>query len=340
MNVIILFGGQSGERRVAVASAKNFASIVSDAALWFIAPDGVVWPVTRPELFDFDRPFERDFVPRGTPLGALEAALDEAAGAVMLLSLHGGSGEDGSLQRMLEARGLAFTGSGSEASAKAFDKVAAKNIVRTKGVKVADSVVVPQRSPEAARAALGDLFAKHGRIVVKPVADGSSVGLHHVKTQEDIPRVLAAITAQAEIAFLAEGFLKGREMTCGVVEMAGEVRSLPPSEVLIDEGRAFDFEGKYLGKGTREITPADAPPEVLRAVQEVALTAHQSLGCRGYSRTDVIITERGAHFLEINTLPGMTQASFLPQQLAAAGIDVKDFVFEQLRIAEASRRLS
>jgi D-alanine-D-alanine ligase len=101
----------------------------------------------------------------------------------------------------------------------------------------------------------------------------------------------------------------------------------------MDEGRAFDFEGKYLGKGTREVTPADAPVAMLASVQQTVLTAHEALGCRGYTRTDVIVTDKGVHFLETNTLPGMTKASFIPQQLAAAGIDVSEFLVEQLWIA-------
>jgi D-alanine-D-alanine ligase len=207
--------------------------------------------------------------------------------------------------------------------------------VRLKGVKTADSVVLPQRAPDAAKSTLELLLKKHGRVVVKPVADGSSVGLYHVGDEADIAQVAKAVSDDAERAYLAEAFLQGREMTCGVIEQDAKARALPPSEVLMDEGRAFDFEGKYLGKGTREVTPAEAPKDVLEAVQTLAVTAHEALGCRGYTRTDVIVTGKGAYFLETNTLPGMTKASFIPQQLAAAGIDVKEFLHEQLRIARA-----
>jgi len=333
VSIIILFGGTSGERRVSVASAQNFAGIVNKALLWFIAPDETVWPVERGSLSAFLQPFEKDFAPGGKSLGSLEAALDQARGSKMLLALHGGAGEDGTVQAMLEARHIPFTGSGSAASARAFDKVVAKNVVRVKGIKVADSVVLPQAAPDACRAALADMFSKHGRVVVKRIADGSSVGLYHVCTAEDVEKVAAIVAGEPNTPYLAEAFLKGREMTCGVVEMHGALRALPPSEVIMAEGRTFDFEGKYMGKGTTEITPAEAPEELLRAVQEVAIISHTALGCRGYSRTDVIITERGPHFLETNTLPGMTKASFLPQQLAAAGINIGDFVHEQLRIA-------
>lgn len=336
-DVIILFGGTSGERRVSVASAQNVATRLAGAELWFWSTSGEVHQVDADELARFDRPFENDFTPKRPSSGTLAKALD-ATTKTFFLALHGGTGEDGTVQKLLEARKLGFTGSDSTASARAFDKVAAKNIVRLKGVKVADSVVLPQRAPDAAKAALGDLFKKHGRVVVKPVADGSSVGLHHVRTAEDVVRVAAAVSGDSERAYLAEAFLRGREMTCGVVESNGKTRALPPSEVIMDEGRAFDFEGKYLGKGTREVTPAEAPPEILRAVQQLVITAHEALGCRGYTRTDVIVTDAGPCFLETNTLPGMTKASFIPQQLAAEGTDVTKFLREQLEIARTRYR--
>jgi D-alanine-D-alanine ligase len=333
VDVIIFFGGTSGERRVSVASAQNLASLLPDAHAWFVTPDGVVQKTSRTKLLGFERPFESDFSEDGERIGDIAEALTKTAGATLLLALHGGQGEDGTLQALLEQRRIPFTGSGSEASRRAFDKVVAKNIVRTKNVKTADSVVLAQHSREAAAAALGDLLKKHGRVVVKPVADGSSVGLHHVRSEADADEVADIIASQPATAYLAEAFLKGREMTCGVIEMDGALRALPPSEVIIEEGRAFDFEGKYLGKGTREITPADAPREMIEAVQALAVSAHTALGCRGYTRTDVIVTERGAYFLETNTLPGMTRASFFPQQLQAARIPLETFVKSQLALA-------
>lgn len=328
MKTTIVFGGTSGERRVSVASAQNFATQLPDAALLFWAPDDRVIRTERDALLGFERPFERDFAPVGDAQPSLLAALDSLSkDGVVVLAVHGGSGEDGWLQAALSARGLRFTGSGAEASKRAFDKVVARNIVRAeKHLKMADALVLPQRSPSAALAALEQMFGKHGRLVVKRVADGSSVGLHHVKSREDVARVAAVVAAEPEIPYLCEQFLRGRELTCGVMDVGGPPRALPPSEVIIDEGRAFDFEGKYLGSGTREITPAELSAEQRDAVQALALDAHQALGCRGYSRTDVILTEAGAHYLETNTLPGMTKASFFPQQLAAAGISMRDFV--------------
>src|SRR5919204_399782 len=148
--------------------------------------------------------------------------------------------------------------------------------------------------------------------------------------------VAAALDDSGE-PYLAEEFVSGAELTVGVVDGPSGTRALPPSEVRLEQGRAFDYEGKYLGKGTREITPAEVPPEVSRAAQDLALAAHRALGCVGYSRTDVISSAKGPVFLELNTLPGLTRASFLPQQLAAEGTSMLSFLEGQLAIARKRR---
>jgi D-alanine-D-alanine ligase len=251
---------------------------------------------------------------------------------VFLLAFHGGAGEDGTVQRALETRGLAFTGSGSTASAHAFDKAVAKSIVREHGVAVASATVLPVGEESRVREAMRSLLAEHGRIVAKPVADGSSVGLHHVQSDADVAQASSAI-ARADVPYLAEAFVEGTELTVGIVDMGEGPRALCASEVRLDPGRAFDYEGKYLGRGTVELTPAHVSEAVSTAARDVALTAHRALGCRGYSRTDVIVGAKGPVFLETNTLPGLTRASFVPQQLAHAGIPMRAFLDAQLALA-------
>lgn len=336
MPIVLLFGGTSPERRVSVASAQHMLDLIAelDSCLpWFEAPDGRIHFPAAEALRAHPRPFETDFAPGAAPAYAgLGAALDGEAGrvrdAVFFLALHGGTGEDGTVQKQLEARGLAFTGSGSLASARAFDKTVAKQLVRDRGLLTAESIVLPQNDVARAQAALEGLLALHGRAVAKPVAGGSSVGLHHVGNAEEAARAAREVVG-ADETYLAEAFIDGTELTVGVVENGG-LRALPPSEVRLDRGRAFDYEGKYLGRGTVEITPAEVPPEVARAAQQVALTAHEALGCEGYSRTDVIVSPRGPVFLEINTLPGLTRRSFIPQQLAAEGTSMRDFIRGQV----------
>jgi len=343
-DVIVLFGGASSERRVSVASAQHMASHLPGSRPWFESPSGAVYLVGSEALQSFERPFERDFTPSGpAAFASITAALDAPAarGAIFLLGYHGTFGEDGQVQKLLEDRGLAFTGSGSLASAKAFDKSWAKRLVMEKGVLCAEQIELPHGDARLCAERLRALLQRHGRAVAKPVAGGSSVGLHHLRTADDVARAAPQI-ADASESYLAEAFIEGTEVTVGIVDGPLGPRALPVTEVRIDPGRSFDFEGKYLGKGTLEITPAELPTATTAAAQAVALTAHQTLGCAGYSRTDVICSARGPVFLEINTLPGMTRRSFIPQQLAAEGTSVRSFLEGQLELAvvRAERNLT
>jgi D-alanine-D-alanine ligase len=334
--VIILFGGTSNERRVSVASAQNVSAVLDEAEAWFLAPAGAVHRVPREALAAFERPFERDFIPPGpAEFPSVVAAIESAPSRVWFLALHGGEGEDGTIQRMLEARKIAFTGPGADASAQAFDKGVAKQVASAAGVRIAHSVHL-SKDPKVMRKELQDMIALYGRIVAKPVAGGSSVGLYHLDSGAQVEETARRIEQSGE-AYLAEEFISGTELTVGVVDGPRGPRALPPSEVRLEQGRAFDFEGKYLGKGTREITPAEVSPEVSRAAQDLALAAHRALGCEGYSRTDVIASRSGPVFLELNTLPGLTRASFIPQQLAAEGTTLLSFLEGQLSIARSRR---
>jgi len=334
--VILFFGGTSNERRVSVASAQNVSGFLDEAEAWFLAPSGAVHRVGREELSGFERPFERDFLPAAAAeFPSVVAAIDSQPGRVFFLAFHGGEGEDGTLQRMLEARRIAFTGPGAEASARAFDKEVAKQIANAAGVRVARSVHLSNH-PKVMRKELREMLAIYGRVVAKPVAGGSSVGLYHLLVESAVETAARGIEASGE-PYLAEEFISGTELTVGVVDGPKGARALPPSEVRLEQGRAFDYEGKYLGKGTREITPAEVPAEVSRAAQDLALAAHRALGCEGYSRTDVIVSTQGPVFLELNTLPGLTRASFVPQQLAAEGTSMRSFLEGQLEIARRRR---
>ncbi|MCI0572194.1 MAG: ATP-grasp domain-containing protein [Myxococcaceae bacterium] len=335
-DVVILFGGTSDERRVSVASAQNVATVLSEADVWFQSPDGAVTPCPRDVLAAHQNPYTTDLHLPGTPRWpTLAAALDsaEARGRAFFLGFHGGEGEDGTVQRELEKRGLAFTGSGSLASAAGFDKERAKALAKAAGVRVMEAVELT--GDEAAiRRALSDMLSRHGRAVAKPMRGGSSVGLHHVRNGDEAVRAAREIASHPGIPYVCEAFVQGTELTVGVVDgLDGSTRALPCSEVRVDPGRAFDYEGKYLAKGTVEITPAEVPEDLFRAAQALAVTAHKAMGCVGYSRTDVILGQQGPVFLEINTLPGMTKASFIPQQLAAEGTPVREFLEGQLELA-------
>lgn len=325
MITTILFGGVNRERLVSVASAQAVAAALPEADLWYWAPDGQVHVADRAALAAHQRPFEIDFPANGQGIGDIAAALDRAAAEdrVLVLALHGGMAENGELGALAEARGVAFTGSGAAASKLAFDKAATKAAVAKVGVHAPGSVSV-----ETAAEGL----ARYGRLVAKPMAEGSSYGLIFVNGEADLATLAQAAAREA---YLVEPFIAGAEATCGVLEQAdGSLIALPPVEIR-PAGGAFDYKSKYLAATTEEICPATFGDAVNAALQDGALKAHRAVGAMGYSRSDFIVTDEGVVFLEINTLPGLTKASLYPKALAAQGIGFNDFLNSQIALATA-----
>src|SRR5438046_1022914 len=202
-DAIILCGGTSDERRVSVASAQHVAAVLGEAEAWFLAPSGAVHRVTREELAAFERPFERDFKPAApAAFTSVVAALESQPSRVFLLALHGGEGEDGTIQRMLEARRIAFTGPGAEASTRAFDKEVAKQVANAAGVRIAHSVHL-SKDPKKMRSEMREMLSIYGRVVAKPVAGGSSVGLHHLLSPDQIEPAAVRMEESGE-PYLAE----------------------------------------------------------------------------------------------------------------------------------------
>ncbi|HEV8659326.1 MAG TPA: ATP-grasp domain-containing protein [Thermoanaerobaculia bacterium] len=346
MTVIILFGGASDERHVSVATAQNVARSLGNPLCWFWASYGSTYDVAVEQLLAHERPFELDFDPKRPAIWPdLEMALDTLPvdDPVFFLALHGGAGEDGTVQRMMEDRAIAFTGSGSRTSAAALDKGRAKELVQDR-VKVAESRIVGITDDETIRSAIEVMLERHPRIVLKPVAGGSSRGLFFLDRGGDVDDVVRNI-AKLKMAYIIEQFIQGRELTVGVIDRDGEPLALPVVEIELDPGREFDYQGKYLGQGTHEICPAKIPDDMARAAQQAAIAAHESLRCEGYSRTDVMAADDGIYFLELNTLPGLTTSSLVPQELRAAGIEFREFLDAQIELARkraltANRRVA
>ena len=334
MTTIVLFGGSSDERHVSVATAQNVVRALDHPLAWFWTPTGEIHDVNPAELLAHQRPFEIDFQPsRPAIFPDLEQALDTlpVEDPIFFLALHGGAGEDGTVQKLMEHRGIAFTGSGSAASAAAFDKGRAKEIVKDH-VRVAESRIVGESDEETIRGTVEEMLSRHERIVLKPLAAGSSRGLFFLGRGEGIDDVVAKVAA-LRLPYIVEQFIRGRELTVGVLDDGKSPKGLPVIEIAVDAGFTFDYAGKYLGKGTHEICPAQIPYDVAREAQSTAVRAHSALGCMGYSRTDMMAAEDGIYFLELNTLPGLTTSSLVPQELREAGIPFRDFLESQIEMA-------
>jgi D-alanine-D-alanine ligase len=323
MRITILFGGTNKERLVSVATGQALHSALPDADLWFWDVDDTVHETQSQTLLKHSRPFEDPFKP-GTPsVGRIAEALDKARdeNRLLVLGLHGGTAENGELQAMCEMRGIAFTGSGSASSHLAFDKIAAKRFAALAGVKAPAGVAL-----EDAEAAL----VEYGRLIAKPTRDGSSYGLMFVNARQDLVAVRHAAKTEE---YVIEPFIAGSEATCGVLEqLDGSLIALPPVEIIPAEG-SFDYVAKYLAKATQEICPGRFAPEISAEIMDQALRAHRAMSCRGYSRSDFIVSDKGPIFLETNTLPGLTKASLYPKALKAQGIEFADFLQDQIALA-------
>lgn len=335
-DIIILFGGESRERLVSTATAQNIATALPNANCWFWDVDDKVYKINNETLFAHENPFVNPFVPTTeakwpTLKTALKTA--EAKESVFILALHGGKSEDGTVQKWLEDEKIVYTGSDSNSCAITFDKTKAKKIITPLRIRTAESIVVDGTNLKQAEDELDVFLKKYAKLAFKPVADGSSFGFLLINNSNDIKKALEQIAQCPKTPFLVENFIAGTELTIGVIEHNGSLMALPCTEIRAQKDRVFDYNGKYLGDGVTEITPAEVPEAMAQMAQRVALLAHEIFNCRGYSRTDIIIEETGPVFLETNTLPGLSKASLVPQQLAIKGISMRTFLNEQISLA-------
>lgn len=293
-HVAVLMGGWSAEREVSLNSGAGCAE----------ALESVGYRVTRLDV-------GRD----------IAAQLDALRPDVAFNALHGRVGEDGTIQGILEIQRIPYTHSGVLASAIAMQKDKAKLLMAAAGVPVADGRLVSRF--EAARA-----HALPPPYVLKPVNEGSSVGVIIVQAGRSHPpqEIGREDWAFGDIV-LAETFVAGRELTCAVM---GD-RPLGVIDIVANSGAFYDYDAKYAAGGSTHIYPADLQPNIYQKVQDLALRAHQSLGCRGVSRTDFRYDDTpggtGALVaLEVNTQPGMTATSLVPELAAHAGLSFGELV--------------
>jgi D-alanine-D-alanine ligase len=235
---------------------------------------------------------------------------------VAFIALHGRYGEDGTIQGVLELMGIPYTGSGVLASALALNKIHAKAAFQAAGLKVAPYIVL--RKGESCDAeSMGFPFP----VVVKPCQEGSSVGISIVATPQEIgPALELAFAYDNEI--LVERFIAAREIQVGILadQALGAIEIVPANEF-------YDFEAKYTPGMAEHIYPARLPEVLYRTALDMGLAAHRALGCSDYSRVDLLITDIGeCYVLEVNTLPGMTATSLLPEIAQGSGIDFEELV--------------
>jgi D-alanine-D-alanine ligase len=317
MKIAVLFGGTSEERDVSIASAAQVIPVLRGLGHEVIAVDTATGRLGPPEERKLLESRVAPAPPSDQSMATLRSgaltnpttAIDPRQIDVVFLALHGGAGEDGRIQAMLDLAGLRYPGSNHIASAAAMDKDISKRLFRAAGVPTADWLMSPADADEVVRT-LGL------PVVVKPNKQGSTVGLTVVR---DAAKLEAAIQLahRHDDEVMIEKFVAGREFTVGILDG----QALPVGEI-IAPGEVFDYQSKYQVGGAREVFPADIPAAEVATVQKYALAAHRALKLGAYSRVDFRRDAGGGFWcLEANSLPGMTATSLLPQAARAAGID-------------------
>ena len=327
MKIAVLLGGRSPERDVSVASGlgviaalrrRGHAAAAVDPALpggAAGAEDGHIdeRPGRMPPPLESGKIFDWLSSP---------AMLDAEA---VFVGLHGGSGENGTVQAILDEAGISYTGTGVLGSALAMDKDRSKALFREAGVSTADHLLVPRRG---GRDRVGEIAGRIGYpLVVKPNTQGSSVGFSFV---ED-PGGLAAALLEAHRwdDAIVEPYVPGREVTVAVLD--GE--ALPVVEI-VPEGGFYDYKRKYTKGTSRYVAPAELPGETAARLRREGALAYETLRCRDYARVDFRLREDGEPFcLEVNTLPGMTALSLVPMAAEAAGIGFDELIERICRMA-------
>jgi D-alanine-D-alanine ligase len=344
LKISVLIGGTSAERDVSLASGLRVTEALRTRGHDVVAIDTARGTLSRederallarkvvqptPPSQEELRRMSRETLPQ---MQRVLPALRDAD--IVFLGLHGGSGEDGTIQALLDLAGIPYTGSGHLASALAMDKDLSKQLFVRNEVRTAEWVMASREAAEknsGGRAfrekSLGELGLP---VVVKPSKQGSTVGLSVVKKAEDLaPAIAEAFQYDDEV--MIERFIAGRELTVGIL---GD-EALPVGEI-IPKHEIYDYECKYQAGMAVEEFPAKISRAQTSAVQELARRAFRALKLRGYARIDFRMSEEGSgefYCLEANTLPGMTQTSLIPQAASAAGIEFPELCERIVRIA-------
>jgi D-alanine-D-alanine ligase len=317
MRIAVLFGGTSEERDVSIASAAQIIPALRGLGHEVHAVDTATGQLQPPEEQRLLANRVATVPPSSTSIEQVRAravalspeSFDIRATDVVFLALHGGAGEDGRIQALLDLAGMPYTGSNHIASAAAMDKDLAKRLFRSAGVPTADWLMAPAEAANVDKA-LG------WPVVVKPSKQGSTVGLTVVRSAGELQAAIQ-LARKFDDEVMIEKFIAGREFTVGILDQ----QALPVGEIIVP-GEVFDYRSKYQQGGAREVFPAQIPQTETTQLQDYALRAHRALKLGAYSRVDFRRDAAGQFWcLEANSLPGMTSTSLLPQAAAAAGID-------------------
>ncbi|MDR0995878.1 MAG: D-alanine--D-alanine ligase [Tannerella sp.] len=312
--IAIVAGGDSSEIGVSLKSAEGIYSFLNKDKYepYIVILNRSGWKVQLPQAGGKTKE---------TPIDKNDFSFREGEEikhfALAYITIHGTPGENGLLQGYFELINLPYSSAGVLTSALTFDKYACNHYLQNFGVRISDSVRLEKGAAYSEKELLGRLGLP---LFVKPNAGGSSFGISKVHAAGELPAAIRKAFAEDK-EILLERFIAGTEVTCGCYCTRGKQVVFPPSEV-ISQHEFFDFDAKYNG-ASEEITPARLPADTLRQIQQLTLQIYAWLRAKGLIRVDYILDAEGRPtLLEVNTTPGMTSASFIPQQVRAAGLDM------------------
>lgn len=310
-NIAVIYGGYSSEKVVSRKSAEGVLSFIDKDKYnlypvlitrdkWSVELNGSTWPVDKAEF--------------SAEINGQKVSFDFA-----YITIHGTPAEDGILQGYLKMLNVPHSTCDVLAAAVTFNKFVCNHYLKSFGVNVANSVLLRQSHPYEVK----DIALKTGfPCFVKPNAGGSSFGVTKVRELSELePAIEKAFKESDEV--IIEQFLKGTEVTCGLYKTAEKAVIFPITEV-VSTNEFFDFEAKYTPGKAHEITPARISDELTLSIKKQSSIIYDLIGCKGIVRMDYIISDNRPFLLEVNTTPGMTITSFIPQQIRAAGMDIKE----------------
>lgn len=334
MKIAVVFGGQSAERDVSIASGAQVFKALREAGHEVLAVD-TARGVLGPEEEDYLLSARVAAVPPDNDeLSLIQANAQTLTSSpklkqveVLFLALHGGIGEDGTLQALLDMTGIPYTGSTHRGSVYAMDKDVSKQIFRIANIPTPDWLMAP--------CSVDDVEARVGfPAVVKPNKQGSTIGLTVVHQRDELALAIDQ-ASHYDDEVMIEQYIPGRELTVGILAH----RALAVGEIIPKHGEIFDYQSKYQQGGATEIFPADLSPQQTATVQDLGLRVHKALKLKDYSRVDFRLDPKGNVWcLEANSLPGLTATSLLPQSAQAVGISFPELCETICRLAIERQR--
>ncbi len=311
-NIAIICGGDSGEYEISIKSGRVVSEHLDKSKYngWLVEIKGEDW-------FYQGEDGKKYFIDKND--FSLTVKGERISFDGVFNAIHGTPGEDGKMQGYLDMLDIPYTSCGVDSSALSFNKHLCNRFISAYGISVANSVVIRKGEKVDRKQVIDNLGLP---LFVKPARSGSSVGVSKVHKEDDFDEAVRKALAEDD-QVLVEEYIEGRELACGLINKGEELIVFPLTEI-ISKKDFFDYEAKYTEGLAHEVTPAKVGVEVEQDIKTLSAFLFRQMGCKGFVRFDYILSDKGLYFLEVNAIPGMTEASLLPQMANAFGMSITE----------------